>query len=362
MFKIMVHTLNVVLTGAVTLKIYSYFSVPYVHSPFVVREEMVKTFKSPSWEKRRYVFNSDGARGYTHRNAKWQIGIIGDSSALGLLVGQDHSWGERLKAHFPFPLHVETFGIDSVGDQDLVTLVQDLKKKGKKYDLLIVLQSFGVAYKKTPFRSSWMRGLDPSQKFWAPVQFWWFRFSKGSKILARLRSFVSLAIEQAQATSGVRPEVEFNFDKRQSDEFKYINKPIPIYKSMVNEMKNSLSELTKKAKEISQYQIYVPGFFAYDKHMRPEILKRYSLIWPIQEGLAYDSDSLSEHLGSRRELATQILKQLDAKVYDFMPFVKPKLKVNEDLFLDEVHLSKMGSDLFARWVYGRVKASGFLDE
>lgn len=353
----------IVAACALTLELYKRLSEPHVHRPFAIHQIRVAYPLSP--EKSYlvdYFYNGNGARGYNYRGETYKVAVIGDSSALDLFVTQQESWMEHLEKLIPAPTIVESYGVDSVGEQDLTDLLHHFRKQGRHYDLLLVLHTFGVSRKSPVFRYSQRFGLLPQSPIHLIPMRWAERVVRQSEIVEVGRRLLEEMFPSVRKVEIATPPTKTVFNKRlrHSGQFEYAYETTIIGQTQREQMREDIKAMIRAAKEISSHQIFIPGFFAYSDE-NPDFIKAYSIMRPTQKkGVFHNPKSLSDHSRARREAALEILHDFDAHTFDWELYFLPAFEIGQELFIDEVHLSPKGARMFARDLSERIGDLGLL--
>lgn len=285
-----------------------------------------------------YFHNENGARGYFYHGQPKKIAIIGSSNAYGLGVPLEKFWGELLRQKLPYDLHVESYGRESLGDLDLVDVVENLVSKGRRFDLVITMNSF-LVNRKMPYDNNteafYQKSFDDIFKRLSL----WFDYKLQQSLLFR----------QERVSDKSKTDFFFDLTFRQSNPTLFIAHDSVITKNQQNRVFKNLKKYNESVRKISTHQVYVSDFFAYADNLNPKMLAKYQMVKRIgKTNSYYDAPSLGKFSKNRREMNKNAAQSLGLNFFDWEPSLMPQVNSEEnDIFIDEVHVGSKGAEIFA---------------
>lgn len=356
MKKIILHLFIFVLVVELIAWIAPHWIGKYVYQP--LSSQQLKAYY-PHLKKLvdiRYDFNENGARGRLFQGEPIRIAIVGESTAFGLQVDQEAYWGRLLEKKFCFPVHVESYGIGSTGEADIIELVDHWGRSGRTFDLVIAVHSFGGGSEhKAPifrytanFRSAWpvFKSVDLLG-----------RYLKRNWLSNKSWSFVAKAWASTQSYPGAESiqQPVFNVDLRQNGPYEFEYVPYHISEKDKQRAEELLKEMQESVQKVAQLFMIAPSAVAYSDEMLPEILETYLILAPIGNGRFKNPKSFSEKILKRANFTMELIEGREIIGLRLQDVFEKELSRRVDLFVDEVHHSEEGSKLFAQAVYEKIK-------
>lgn len=313
-------------------------------------------FNEPS--RNHYHVNGLGAVGDIYKGQPIRIALFGESPTHQKELSMEKRWPELMRSHWgKNKVHVDNFSIGNISPINILRELKFLKKLGIRYDLIFL--SFNYSPK------------DPANNItydarWQP--------RKGLSLFYLLKKLF-LDWKSKQNLNDFNQTDPSNIDwyknknqssissreLRQSLELKnlFIEKKPQTPKEQKDQFRKSLSEIIEVAHSMSPCVIWSPSSrIAYRDNMLTSYKARYMYlhpIYPLTVPRQYlNAKSLASLWDLRADQSTAIAMQMGLPVLDWLKVLVAQIDQEEDLFLDEFHISEKGAIWVAKFLEERL--------
>lgn len=303
-----------------------------------------------------YPTNGHGARADWPDSNKLQIAILGSSILAMNQLSKDQTWISLLEKQSPVPIQIDNYGVGFNKLETMLSILQSFKNANRHYDIIILQTTADEFTFKTEqalsgtYQSRWIvsdsvlcascellsRFVKQRVQLERKFLFWLDRNEKSESALASAKRMIP--------PNGI-------FDNARYQKALADNQFIDSYYELPEPLKKHIETFSQKiastSLEITKNVIWMPEGIAYHDQMLPSYLQKYLYLIPMKaEGDKQHFLSAKAFASSEKTLSQNLRDIWLPQGITEMNWINPitnYLPKEEDLFVDEFHLSEKGS-------------------
>lgn len=305
---------------------------------------------------KKYNINGRGARGEWPDSNKLQIAMFGSSILGAYGFPSEQTWPELIKPFMYYPTHVDNYGAGYTKYPLVVEMLKNIKSQNIKYDIIII-QLAGdwrnnkrEEYLSLSFMSRWI--IPPHIK--CGFCYLFLNYIERNNYLSNFREFFSDEVS-SQANSKIKNNVhlkspEYIIDnilyKKIIAENKFATGIWYIPEDKIRAAGKMTLEAYNLAKTIAPHVIFVRENIAFHPQMKATHRERFANLiqkLPRRSPPVYlDEESRYKFYESCNQNVRDIVSGMEITEMEWLNPLLARLPQEDDLFLDDFHLSKKG--------------------
>lgn len=299
--------------------------------------------------KSQYFVNGSGARGNWYHDGKTRVALFGSSIAAMRELSEAETWTRLLETHSPVPLHIDNFAAGFTRPKMLTEIFENFAKENVRYDAIIIQlrPATGEVRREHYYSMTYYSRWIIPQNTWCALCYLSQQF-----LVRRVPYEAQFWTGWEALREGPRrhtKRIDFNRERHQEARRKglFSDTPTPRVPSVEKRVAENLERMFRAAKKVTPNVVWMPENIGFHPNMRPEYLDRYITLWPTRRKTGHEeylSPTAHKNLfDTMNNIALSVAQQHDVTIMDWTLALSQEMVHRSDLYLDEYHLSKEGS-------------------
>ncbi len=309
-------------------------------------------------ENHKKSFNGLGAQGDLYLGQPIRIAVFGSSIAYMPNLPMHLTWPQLLKSEWGSDrVQFDNFGIGWNKAPTLLKQLRALQRRGQKYDLVIM-------YFSVPRNGRWQQKDVLSMHYSSR---WYTESDVTSSFLELTKRWLKRRIEvESNLTlwKAARAFEVYDDQLRQSDEVRSrlveVKSAGFMRSKYLKEIEENIDETLNELKKLSSRILWIPERIAFHPEMKKEVVDKYIIVRRTVDSEPEDPyyeapASINARFDAVADANLRFLIERNIHTLDLTEVFRKRLSKEDDLFIDEFHLTEKASREAATIIFSEIK-------